>query len=60
MSPRKTLEECKEKISEMIGEAVVEDDDARREGLLTLADLWIDVADRKKAADAPPPRGRCD
>jgi len=58
--PRKTREECLRKISEMIGEAVVEDADARREGLLTLADHWIDLADRRKADETPPPRGRCD
>jgi CBS domain containing-hemolysin-like protein len=58
--PRKTLEECREKISEMIGEAVVEDDDARREGLLTLADLWGEVADRHKDENTPARRGRCD
>ncbi|WP_263972974.1 hypothetical protein [Brevundimonas goettingensis] len=39
----------------MIGEAVVEDDGARREGLLTLADLWIEVADRRKEDETPPP-----
>ena len=43
----------------MIGEAVVEDDAARRAGLLTLADLWVEVAERRKADDEPPPSGRC-
>lgn len=43
----------------MIGEAVVEDDNARREGLLTLADMWIEVADRRKDEETPPPRGSC-
>lgn len=49
MPPRRTLTECRDKISEMIGEAVIEDDAARREGLLTLADLWVEVAERRKA-----------
>jgi hypothetical protein len=59
MPPRKTREECLRKISEMIGEAVVEDNDARREGLLNLADLWIDLADHRKAEEAAAPKGRC-
>jgi hypothetical protein len=59
MPPRKTRDECLRKISEMIGEAVVEDDNARREGLLTLADMWIEVADRRKDEEAPPPKGSC-
>ena len=60
MPPRKTLSECREKISEMIGEAVVEDDDARRTGLLTLADLWVEVAERRREEEIPARRGRCD
>ncbi len=59
MPPRKTREECLQKISEMIGEAVVEDDGARREGLLTLADMWIEVADRRKDDEAAGPKGCC-
>jgi hypothetical protein len=60
MHPRKTLSQCREKISEMIGEAVVEDDDARRTGLLTLADLWVEVAERRREEEIPARRGRCD
>ena len=60
MPPRKTLSQCREKISEMIGEAVVEDDDARRTGLLTLADLWVEVAERRREEEIPARRGRCD
>lgn len=59
MPPRRTLTECREKISEMIGEAVVEDDAARREGLLTLADLWVEVAERRRT-DGPPRRDGAD
>ena len=44
----------------MIGEAVVEDDDARREGLLTLADLWVEVAERRREDEMPSPSGHCD
>ena len=54
MPPRKTFSECREKISEMIGEAVVEDDAARRTGLLTLADLWVEVAARRKDDETLP------
>ncbi|HEX8470023.1 MAG TPA: hypothetical protein VF633_02825 [Brevundimonas sp.] len=60
MPPRRTLSQCREKISEMIGEAVVEDDDARREGLLTLADLWVEVAERRREDEMPSPSGHCD
>jgi hypothetical protein len=60
MPPPRTREECLKKISEMIGEAIIEDEDARREGLLTLADHWIDLADRRKAEETPPPDRNCD
>jgi hypothetical protein len=56
-NPRRVSER---KISEMIGEAIIEDEDARREGLLTLADHWIDLADRRKAEETPPPDRNCD
>jgi hypothetical protein len=55
MPPRRTRQECLKKISEMIGEAIVEDAGARRQGLLTLADMWIEVADRRKDDEAGQP-----
>ncbi|MBC7667522.1 MAG: hypothetical protein H7236_03465 [Gemmatimonadaceae bacterium] len=55
MFARRTLKECREKISEIIGEAVVENDDARRHGLLTLADLWVELTERREAEYASHP-----
>ncbi|MBJ7485004.1 hypothetical protein [Brevundimonas sp.] len=52
----KTVKECRAAISDLISEAVPEDDAGRREGLLTLADGWIELIERRGAADAPPPR----
>jgi hypothetical protein len=47
--PPKTALECRETISDLIAEAVPETNDARREGLLTLADHWIESLEHRKA-----------
>ena len=52
----KTVKECRAAISDLIAEAVPEDDAARREGLLTLADGWIGLIDRREAIDEPGPQ----
>ena len=49
----KTVKECREAISDLITEAVPENDAGRREGLLTLADGWIDIVERREAVDQP-------
>jgi hypothetical protein len=50
MPPLKPPSEVRAELSELIAEAVVETDDARRQGLLTLADHWSDILRRRKAA----------
>lgn len=50
MSPLHTAEQCREKVSDLIAEAVREPDDARREGLLGLADQWMEAARRRREA----------
>lgn len=39
----RTVNEITERISELIAEAIAETDEARRRGLLELADLWADI-----------------
>lgn len=46
----KTVSEVSERISELIAEAIGERDDARRRGLLALADLWADIRRNRVAA----------
>lgn len=48
MSPLHTAEECRQKVRDLIAEAVREPDDARREGLLGMADQWVEVARRRR------------
>lgn len=50
MPPLKPPSEVRAELSELIAEAVVETDEARRQGLLTLADHWSDILRRRKAA----------
>ena len=52
MSPLHSAEECCQKVSELIAEAVCERDDARREGLLGLADQWVEAARRRRGGPA--------
>lgn len=47
MPPLHSAEECRQKVRDLIAEAVREPDDARREGLLGLADQWMDAARRR-------------
>ncbi|RZJ41273.1 MAG: hypothetical protein EON86_10765 [Brevundimonas sp.] len=49
MSPLKSQTQVRAELSELIAEAVVETDDARRQGLLVLADHWSDILRRRKA-----------
>ncbi|QBX38387.1 hypothetical protein E4M02_08430 [Brevundimonas sp. S30B] len=56
MPPKpKTVNEISERISELIAEAIAETDDARRRGLLELADLWADIR-RSRVAAGPATR----
>ena len=48
MIPRPYPAGCPPKVKELIAEAVSERDLARREGLLMLADQWIDIARRRE------------
>lgn len=52
MSPLHTAEQCRQKMNELIAEAVREPDDARREGLLGLADQWMEAARRRRDGPA--------
>ena len=47
MSALHTAEQCRQKIRDLIAEALGEPDAARREGLLELADQWAEVARRR-------------
>ncbi|MBU1384221.1 MAG: hypothetical protein KKG14_06285 [Alphaproteobacteria bacterium] len=47
MPPLRTAQQCRQKVSELIAEAVPEPDAVRREGLLGMADQWISVARRR-------------
>ena len=51
MSPLKSPTQVRTELSALIAEAVVEPDDARRHGLLVLADHWSDILRRRKNAD---------
>jgi hypothetical protein len=42
-----SAEQCRQKIRDLIAEAIGESDAARREGLLELADQWAEVARRR-------------
>ncbi|MCS6627342.1 hypothetical protein N0B44_30985 [Roseibacterium beibuensis] len=42
-----TADQCRQKVRDLIAEAVREPDLARREGLLELADQWTQVARRR-------------
>ncbi len=48
----KTVSEISERISELIAEAIAEGDDARRRGLLAMADLWADMR-RSRVSTGP-------
>ena len=50
--PARTARQCLEKANELIGLAIPEPDLGRREGLLRLADQWVEVGDRRKSLDA--------
>lgn len=50
MAPRKTIDEIRRELSELILEAVPEPDPVRRAALLTLADHWSELL-RKRRAD---------
>jgi hypothetical protein len=58
MTPPHTAEQCRQKVRDLIAEAVPEMDDARREGLLEMADQWTEVARRRTdvALSVPPAR----
>lgn len=47
MTALHTAEECRQKVRDLIAEAVREPDAARREGLLGLADQWTEAALRR-------------
>jgi hypothetical protein len=49
MHPR-TPRQCLDKAKELIGLAVPEADDDRREGLLRMADEWVAMGQRSKRA----------
>lgn len=46
---RKTIEEIRRELSELILEAVPEEDPVRRTALLTLADNWASILRRRRA-----------
>jgi hypothetical protein len=59
MHPR-THRQCLDKAKELIGLAVPEADDERREGLLQMADEWVAMGERSRRAferPLPPARG---
>ncbi|HYC73622.1 hypothetical protein [Brevundimonas sp.] len=47
MTPLRSAEQCRQKVRDLIAEAVREPDRDRREGLLELADQWMEVARRR-------------
>ena len=49
MHPR-TARQCLDKAKELIGLAIPELDDDRREGLLRMADEWVAMGQRSKCA----------
>lgn len=59
MPPKKTIDETRRELSDLILEAVPEQDPARRTALLTLADHWADILRRRRAAmEAPSGAGQ--
>ena len=48
MTPLKSPTQVRAELSALIAEAVVETDDARRQGLLVLADHWSDILRRRR------------
>lgn len=48
MTPLKSPTQVRAELSALIAEAVVEADDARRQGLLVLADHWSDILRRRR------------
>lgn len=54
-----TAEECRQKVKDLIAEAVREADNTRREGLLGMADQWMEASRRRTdPALFSPGRGR--
>lgn len=49
MAPRKTTEEIRRELSDLILEAVPEPDPVRRTALLTLADHWSELLRKRRA-----------
>jgi len=47
MTPLHSAEQCRQKVRDLIAEALGEPDLTRREGLLELADQWAEVARRR-------------
>ena len=50
MTPLHTPEQGRQKVRDLIAEAVREPNDSRREGLLDMADQWTAVARRRRQA----------
>ncbi len=48
----KSFEEIRRELSDLIGDAVPEEDPERRQALLVLADHWSDIL-RRRAGDRP-------
>lgn len=51
MTPLHSAEQCRQKVRELIAEAVREPNDTRREGLLGMADQWME-AERRRRGDS--------
>jgi len=49
MTPRKTIEDIRRELSDLILEAVPEPDPERRRALLTLADHWSELLRKRRA-----------
>lgn len=49
MTPRRTIEDIRRELSDLILEAVPEPDPVRRTALLTLADHWSELLRRRRA-----------
>lgn len=49
MTPRKTIEDIRRELSDLILEAVPEPDPVRRTALLTLADHWSELLRKRRA-----------
>ena len=48
MTPLHSAEQCRQKVRELIAEAVREPNDTRREGLLGMADQWMEAERRRR------------